>query len=101
MRMRVSWRAVGSIVTRVSQEREKLRDRFANLRRIGIDEISYRKGQRYLMVVVDHDTGLVVWTAAGRDAKSLAPFFDLLGEERCQQIELVSADGADWIAEMV
>jgi len=27
------------------------------LRRIGIDEISYRKGHRYLTVVVDHDTG--------------------------------------------
>lgn len=33
--MRVSWRTVGWIITRVSQEREKLRDRFANLRRIG------------------------------------------------------------------
>ena len=26
-------------------------DRLAGLRRIGIDEISYRKGQRYLLVV--------------------------------------------------
>ncbi len=99
--MRASWRTVGRIITRVSQEREKRRDRFANLRRIGIDDISYRRGQRYLMVVVDHDSGRLVWAAAGRDAKSLAQFFDLLGEERCQQIELVSADGADWIAEMV
>lgn len=53
------------------------------------------------MVVVDHDTGLLVWAAPGRDAKSLATFFDLLGKERCAEIELVSADGADWIAEMV
>jgi hypothetical protein len=32
------------------------RDRLAGLRRIGIDEISYRKSQRYLLCVVDHDT---------------------------------------------
>ncbi len=31
-------------------------DRFADLRRIGIDEISYKKGHRYLTVVVDHDS---------------------------------------------
>ena len=31
--------------------------------RIGIDEISYRRGHKYLMVVVDHDTGRLVWGA--------------------------------------
>jgi hypothetical protein len=35
---------------RPSQDREKRRDRFANLRWIGIHEISYHKGQRYLVV---------------------------------------------------
>src|SRR3972149_1448184 len=39
--------------------------------------------------------------APGRDRKALRRFFDLLGEERCAKIELVSADGADWIAEVV
>jgi transposase len=29
---------------------------FDGLERIGIDEISYRRGHKYLMVVVDHDT---------------------------------------------
>ena len=32
-------------------------DRLEGLRRIGIDEISYKRGHRYLIVVVDHDTG--------------------------------------------
>src|SRR3989304_5515460 len=61
----------------------------------------HRKGHRYLTVVVDHDSGLLVWAAPGRDRKTLRRFFDLLGEERCAKIELVSADGADWIAEVV
>src|SRR5262249_14201416 len=65
------------------------------------DEISYRRGHKYLTVVVDHDTGRLLWARAGRDKKTLAAFFDLLGAERCAQIELVSADGADWIADVV
>jgi transposase len=35
-------------------------DPLDGLRRIGIDEVAYRKGQRYLTVVVDHDTGRLV-----------------------------------------
>jgi transposase len=37
----------------------------------------------------------------GRDKKTLDGFFDLLGEERCQAVRLVSADAAGWIAEVV
>ena len=40
-------------------------DRFAGLRRIGIDEISYKRGHRYLTVVVDHDRGRLIWAAVG------------------------------------
>jgi transposase len=63
-----------------------------------VDEISYRKGQRYLTVVVDHHSGRLVWAAAGANIKTLSVFFELLGEERCEQIELVSADMGSWIA---
>ncbi len=41
-------------------------DRFAGLRRIGIDEISYKNGHSYLTVVVDHDRRRLVWAAPGR-----------------------------------
>jgi hypothetical protein len=57
---------VAAIVTRVVGSQERGRDLFANLQRIGIDEISYRKGQRYLTVVVDHDSGHLVWAEPGR-----------------------------------
>ena len=39
--------------------------------------------------------------APGRDRKTLGGFFDALGRELCQQITLVSADGAEWIAAVV
>jgi transposase len=99
--MRIAWRTVGSIITRVWADVEATEDRFANLRRIGIDEISYKKGHKYLMVVVDHDTRRLVWTAPGRTSATVAEFFDLLGPERCAQITHVSADGADFIDTIV
>jgi len=96
--MRVAWRTVGSILERVAAEAGRQVDLLDGLRRIGIDEISHRKGQRYLTVVVDHHTGRLVWAAPGRDRKTVLAFFDALGEERCKQIELVSADMAAWIS---
>jgi transposase len=39
--MRISWRTVGRIITRVVGERDATFDRFAGLRRLGIDEISF------------------------------------------------------------
>jgi transposase len=96
--MRVAWRTVGGICARVADEARRETDLLAGLRRIGIDEISHRTGQRYLTVVVDHDSGRLVWAAAGRDRQTVERFFDALGEDRCQQIELVSCDMAGWIA---
>jgi len=99
--MRIAWLSVGRIIARVAAEKRERFDPLDYLRRIGIDEISYRKGHRYLTVVLDHDSGLLVWAAPGRDTQTLRRFFDLLGEERCAKVELVSADGAAWIEEVV
>lgn len=99
--LRIAWRTVGSIIERVCAEVDARVDRFAGLRRIGIDEVSYKKGHRYLTIVVDHATGRLVWAGVGRDDKTLEGFFDALGEERCARITHVSADAADWIARVV
>ena len=99
--LRVAWRTVGAIVARVVADGRAQRDPFDNLRRIGIDEVSYKKGHRYLLVVVDHDTGRLVHAAVGANKKSLGEFFDLLGDERAGKITLVSADAAPWITEVV
>jgi transposase len=95
--MRTTWRAVGAICRRVSDEARGQRDLLANLRRLGFDEISVRKGQSYLTVVVDHHSGRLVWAAPGRDRQTVEKFLDLLGDERCAQLELVSCDMAEWI----
>ncbi len=106
--MRIAWRTVGAIIARVWAETVAEVDLFAGLRRIGIDEVSYKRGYKYLTVVVDHDTGRLVWAAPGRDRATVGAFFDALdasgqalGEDRLSQITHVSADGAEWIAEVV
>jgi transposase len=99
--LRVAWRTVGSIVTRVNADIDATVDRLEGLRRIGIDEISYKRGHRYLIVVVDHDSGRLVWAGPGRNDTALEVFFDELGPERSAQLTHVSADMADWIARVV
>ena len=99
--MRIAWRTVGAIVARVWADVEVVGDRLDGLTRIGIDEIAYKRGYRYLTVVVDHDSGRLLWAAPGRDRATLRKFFDLLGAERSALITHVSADQADWIAEVV
>ena len=95
--MRISWRTVAAVVARVVADLAGRTDRLDGLARIGIDEISHRRGHRYLTCVVDHDTGRLVWAAAGRDTATLLRFFDALGPQRCAQLTHVSADGAEWI----
>jgi transposase len=87
-----SWEAVARIVIRVVADH--INDtRLDGLYRIGVDEISYRKGHRYLTVVADHDRdGAVVWAADGKDHKTLEDFYDQLGPARAAQLGAVSLD---------
>jgi transposase len=90
--LRCSWEAVAAIVTRVVAEH--LDDtRLEGLDRIGIDEVSYRKGHRYLTVVADHDrAGAVVWAGEGMSSATLERFFDALGAERTARLQAASMD---------
>jgi transposase len=99
--LRIAWRTVAAIVTRVIADGRDTNDLLAGLTRIGIDEISYRKGQRYLTVIVDHGTGRLVWAKEGRNQETLGKFFDELGTGRTGRLTHVSCDGADWIHALV
>ena len=68
---------------------------------VAIDEVKYKKGQRYLTVVCDQFTGRVIWAAKGRSKATVALFFDALGDERAQALEFVTCDGAEWIRAVV
>ena len=90
--LRCSWEAVAGIVTRVVADH--IDDtRLDEVYRIGVDEVSYRKGHRYLTVVADHDRdGAVIWVGEGKSGATFEQFFNQLGPARSKQIQAASAD---------
>lgn len=100
--LRIDWHTVGAICGRVWRDHEAAnKSRFDGLVRIGIDETSYKKGHKYMTVVIDHDTSAVVWCGIGHGKEVLSKFFRMLTPEQRASIRLVSADGARWIASCV
>jgi transposase len=101
--MRVNWKSVGDIVNRVVDKLagERGSHKFDGLTAIAIDETSYRKGYKYMTVVVNHANGEVVWADKGMGKEVLESFFALLSDAQRLQIRLVSADGAKWIASVI
>ena len=97
----ISWRAVNNMCVRVATEALGRVDLLDGLVAVAIDEVKYKKGQRYLTVVCDHATGKVVWAAKGRSKVTVGEFFDALGAERAAGLQFVTADGATWIRDVV
>lgn len=88
---RIHWRTVGRIVQRVCAD-ELDPDRLDGLFEIGIDEVSWRKGHRYLTLVADHHRRQIVWGAEGASAAVADGFFKELGPQRTDQLTAVSMD---------
>ena len=101
--MRITWPTVGRCITRVKNDYEPdTSARLNGLVQIGIDENAYGKGHnKFVMVVVNHQTNEVVWIKEGRSKECISSFFEELTEEQRKSIELVSADGAEWIHDVV
>jgi len=99
---RIAWHTVGSIANRVQESLEKSDvSRFDDIEAIGIDETSYKKGHKYMTVVVDHKTGRLIWAKKGFGKTILTEFFEGLTEEQRAKIKYITADGARWIAECI
>ena len=97
----ISWRAVNNACVRVASEALGRVDLLSDLVAVAIDEVKYKKGQRYLTVVCDHLTGKVIFAAKGRTKETVGSFFDALGEERSAALQFVTCDGAEWIRTVV
>lgn len=96
--LRISWNTIGPIISRMRADLDpNPAARFGNLVRIGVDETSYKKGHKYITVVINHDTGKVIWAHEGHGKAVFAKFFRLLGKEQLAKLKLVSGDGAKWI----
>ena len=96
--LRISWNTIGPIISRMRAELDaNPAAHFVGLVRIGVDETSYKKGHKYITVVINHDTGKVIWAHEGHGKTIFTKFFKLLSKEQLANIQLVSGDGAKWI----
>ena len=66
----------------------------APIRAIGVDEIQYAKGHKYLNLVYQIDQGFtrLLWIGQERTTESFQRFFTLIGTELASQIEFVCSD---------
>jgi len=96
--LRISWNTIGPIISRMRAELDSNpAARFEGLVRIGVDETSYKKGHKYITVVINHDTGKVIWAHEWHGKTIFTEFFKLLSKEQLANMQLVSGDGAKWI----
>jgi len=89
--VRIAWQTVGAICQRVVVDGLD-HHRLDELFEIGVDEVAWRKGHRYLTLVTDHRSGKVVWGAEGKDTATLDRFFAELGAARAARLAAVSTD---------
>lgn len=90
---RVSWYTVYSSVEMAVEWGRKHVD-LSNVRSLGIDEIQWQLGHKYLTLVyqIDSCSKRLLWVGEERKAKTLLRFFRWFGRERSERIEFICSD---------
>jgi transposase len=88
-----SWEAVYRSVTWVVEYGLRHRS-LDGVTAIGVDEVQFQKGHRYLTVVYQINAGCrrLLWVGQDRTAKTLLRFFRMLGRERTAAIQFICSD---------
>jgi len=89
--MRIGWETVKNIDKRNAMKYVADLENIVP-KRIGVDEIAYEKGHKYLTVVRDVDLGKVIWVGKGRKKETLDSFFKELGIEKSWNIHVAVCD---------
>ena len=87
----LNWKTVKTI-DKQYLERDFGQPDYEGLRILAVDEISLRKGHRYLTVVLNYETGHVVYVGKGRKTKTLVRFFNQLKPRQRKAIDAVVMD---------
>jgi transposase len=88
--LQMSWDSIKEILKRDLRKRFS-RPKLRHMKRLAIDEIAIFKGHRYLTVVMDLDSGCVVFVGDGKGADALKPFWARLKKSRAK-IEAIAID---------
>ena len=89
--LHMSWDSIKTII------KEHLVERFSwpaikNLKYLAIDEISIRKGHKYVSLVMNLESGAVIFVGDGKGSAALVPFWEMLGPSRRRKVRAVAID---------
>ena len=90
-RMDIRWETVKDAEIRYIRGLLRKRN-LDGITRIGIDEVSYKKGHKYLTLVTDLDGRRVIYATHGNDGKAISRFLKWFGPKRCRRIKVVVTD---------
>ena len=89
----LSWKTVERLFYDMAEKLINLPQRYAQVRKLGIDEISHRKGKKdYACVLTDLERGIELDVLPDRKKETLVTHFQSLGIDFCNQIEVVCCD---------
>lgn len=87
----LDWKTVKEIHKRHLLEKFSEED-IGKPRFLAVDEISLKKRHRYLTLVVNWETGRVLWIGEGRRYETLKEFFGSLTDKQKESIEAIAMD---------
>jgi len=88
----INSKTVENIFYAQAEEQVKSVD-WRKIRRIGIDEFSFKKGHKdFILILVDLDSHDIIALLPFRDKASIIEYFKGLGEDFCKQVEVYSSD---------
>jgi len=88
--LNVSWDMIKDIQKRYLKKKFS-HPRLKDIRWIAIDEIAVKKGHKYLTVVLDLESGAIVFVGDGKGAEALEPFWKRLNRSQAT-IEAIAID---------
>jgi len=92
--MKIAWETIKD--TEVRYIRGLLRKlKLDGITRIGIDEVSYEKGHKYLTLVTDIDDHRVIYATHGNNGAAIRRFLRWFGLKRCGRIKVAVTDMHD------
>lgn len=92
-RFGTSWHTVFEAVKHAVEWGKQHRN-LDNIFAIGVDELCWKKGHKYLTLVYQIDAGCrrLLWIGRDRTGKTFGEFFNWFGDERSKRIEFVVSD---------
>lgn len=92
--LKIDWETVKDAEIRYTVGLLRKRD-FKGITDLGIDEVSEKKGHRYLTLVTDLAKRRILWVGRNRDRAVLKKFFHWFGKKRTRRLKCIVIDMHD------